>query len=113
MVPLFLRLRSAASFRAALPGCSGLRALQQTLRPRRGMSASLPEGVPPHSNRLRAAQPASRDRFECSTHGPGGHGRCDVESEQREQETDDWEAFVAASLTRQPGELYGRVVRYH
>ena len=59
------------------------------------MSASLPEGVPPHSNRLRAAQPASRDRFECSTHGPGGHGRCDVESEQREQETDDWEAFVA------------------
>ena len=78
------------------------------------MSASLPEGVPPHSSRLRAAQPAPRDRFECSTHGPGGHGRCDVESEQRDEvHDDDWEAFVAASLTRQPGELYGRVVRYH
>ena len=78
------------------------------------MSASLPEGVPPHSSRLRAAQPAPRDRFECSTHGPGGHGRCDAESEQRDEvHDDDWEAFVAASLTRQPGELYGRVVRYH
>ena len=86
------------------------------------MSASLPEGVPPHSSRLRAAQPAARDRFECSTHSLSGYGRCDVENaeplddgsrDEGGSQGDDWEAFVQAQLTRQPGELYGRVVRYY